>query len=75
MIVSHNTNPKREIYYLGALAIEILNGRDKTMSLFDLFHQINTKEEISMNLFLFVLDWLYLTDAIEQNNGVIKLCS
>lgn len=75
MIVSHNTNPKREIYYLGALAIEILNGKDKKMSLFDLFHQINEKEEISMNLFLFVLDWLYLADTIEQNDGVIKLCS
>ena len=75
MIVSHNTNPKREIYYLGALAIEILNERDKKMNLFDLFHQINEKEEISMNLFLFVLDWLYLADTIEQNDGVIKLCS
>lgn len=75
MIISQNTNPKREIYYLGALAIEVLNKHNKKIHLFDLFEKVIEKEEISMKLFLFVLDWLYLIDSIKQENGVIKLCS
>lgn len=75
MIVSQNTNPKREIYYLGALTLEVLNKENGKIDLFDLFQIITEKEEIAMNLFLFVLDWLYLLDTIEQDNGVIKLCS
>lgn len=75
MIISNNTNPRREIYYLGALTIEVLNQESKNIDLFDLFHKVNNQEEITMNLFLFVLDWLYLTETIELHNGAIKLCS
>lgn len=75
MITSENTNPRREIYYLGALAIEVLNKHNGKAELFELFQKVNKKEEIAMNLFLFVLDWLYLTDTIKQERGIIKLCS
>jgi len=74
MIVDSNTNPKRDIYYLGALAIEILK-EQSSIHLFDLYQKLNTKEEISMHLFIFVLDWLYLIDAIEQKEGEVLLCS
>lgn len=73
MITNDNTNPRREIYYLGALTIEVLNNNGKTQ-LFELFQKVNEKEEITMNLFLFVLDWLYFTDTIKQERGVIELC-
>ncbi|MFA6138599.1 MAG: ABC-three component system middle component 6 [Sulfurimonas sp.] len=73
--MNENTNPRREIYYLGALTIEVLNNYNGKIELFELFHRVNKKEEITMNLFLFVLDWLYLTNTIEQKKGVIKLCS
>jgi len=75
MIVNQNTNPTREIYYLGALAIEILSKKNGEVNLFDLYQYLNEEEEISMHLFLFILDWLYLIDAIQQKNGVIRLCS
>ena len=75
MIVNQNTNPKREIYYLGALTIEILGKKNGEINLFDLYQYLNEEEEISMHLFLFILDWLYLIDAIQQKNGVIRLCS
>ncbi len=75
MIINKNTNPRREIYYLGALAIEVLSDQSGRISLIELFHKVNKKEDITMSLFLLVLDWLYLTDTIEQDQGVIKLCS
>ena len=75
MIVTQNTNPKREIYYLGALTLEVLKQDNGKVDLFDLFQRVTEKEEIGMSLFLFVLDWLFLIDTIKQDNGVIKLCS
>ena len=75
MIITQNTNPKREIYYLGALTLEVLVKENGKSNLFDLFQKITEKEEIAMSLFLFVLDWLYLLGTIEENNGEIKLCS
>lgn len=75
MIVNQNTNPKREIYYLGALTIEILGKKNGEINLFDLYQYLNEEEEIGIHLFLFILDWLYLIDAIQQKNGVIRLCS
>lgn len=74
MIVDENTNPKRDIYYLGALTIEALE-KENSISLLDLYQSLNAKESISMHLFIFVLDWLYLINAIEQENGEIRLCS
>jgi hypothetical protein len=75
MIINQNTNPKREIYYLGALTLEALQQGNGRVDLFDLFQRVTEKEEIAMSLFLFVLDWLFLINTIEQNNGVITLCS
>jgi len=73
MLVNINTNPQRNIYYLGSLVLEILN-KKKIIELFDLYESIKKKEEINMQLFIFVLDWLFLIDAIKQNNGKIELC-
>lgn len=73
MIVDTNTNPKREIYYLGALTIKILKNKN-SINLFDLYQELNAMEEISMHLFLFVLDWLYIIDSIKHDDGKIKLC-
>ncbi|MCK9474084.1 ABC-three component system middle component 6 [Sulfurimonas sp.] len=74
MITNDDTNPRREIYYLGALTIEVLNNSNGKIPLLDLFQKVNEEEEITINLFLFVLDWLYLTDTIKQERGVVELC-
>lgn len=43
MITNYNTNPRREIYYLGALTIEILNNNNGKTQLFELFQKVNEK--------------------------------
>ena len=73
MLVNINTNPQRNIYYLGSLVLEILKDY-KVIELLDLYEIVNKKEEINMQLFIFVLDWLFIIDAIEQTNGKIELC-
>ncbi|MCB4784260.1 MAG: hypothetical protein LGB69_06730 [Sulfurovum sp.] len=73
MLVNINTNPQRNLYYLGSLVLETLKDY-KVIELFDLYEIINKKEEINMQLFIFVLDWLFIIDAIKQTNGKIELC-
>ena len=74
MLVNINTNPQRNLYYLGSLVLETLKNY-KVIELFDLYEMVNKKEEINMQLFIFVLDWLFIIDAIKQTNGKIELCS
>lgn len=73
MLVNINTNPQRNLYYLGSLVLETLKDY-KVIELFDLYEIVNKKEEINMQLFIFVLDWLFIIDAIKQTNGKIELC-
>ena len=76
MIVSKNIHPERDLYYLGAKAIEILNSSDKEeWDYFDLFSELNHKNEISLNLYSLVLDWLFILSIIQQGkDGRIKKC-
>ncbi|GAB3275546.1 ABC-three component system middle component 6 [Parahaliea aestuarii] len=76
MIVSKDVNPERDLYFLGARVIELLdhsgNGSD---SFLDIFQQLNADNDISMNLYVLTLDWLYLLGAVKEiNDGIIKKC-
>jgi hypothetical protein len=73
MLVNINTNPQRNLYYLGSLVLETLKDY-KVIKLFDLYEIVNKKEEINIQLFIFVLDWLFIIDTIKQTNGKIELC-
>ncbi len=75
MIINKDINPERELYYLGAKTIEILNKLpDEKIGLFDIFHLLNEHEKISMNLFTLSLDWLYILGAIKSDEGYIVKC-
>jgi len=76
MIVSKNTHPERDLYYLGAKTIEVINSSKKDeWDYFDLFTALNLKQKISVNLFSLVLDWLFILQVIQKSkNGRIKRC-
>lgn len=74
MIVSKNTNPERDFYFLGAKLIEILN-RDKSIDIISAYDLFNKETNMSYNAFLLTLNWLYLIGVIEKSkNGVIVKC-
>lgn len=73
MLVDIDTNPQRNIYYLGSLVLKTLQER-KVVELFDLYEIVNEQEEINMRLYIFVLDWLFMIDTIKQTDGKIELC-
>jgi hypothetical protein len=76
MIVNKNTNPERDLYYLGGKIIEVfVSFKNKEYDYFELFSLVNKTQEISLNLYSLVLDWLFIMGAIKKNNkGYIEKC-
>lgn len=76
MIVNKNTNPERDLYYLGGKLIEVINSFTKNeIDYFDLFTEVNKSNKISLNLYSLVLDWLYILGVIKKGNkGLIIKC-
>lgn len=75
MIVSKDINPERDFYYLGAKTIEILsNTKSDRMDFFKVYFELSKVEDISINLFILTLDWLYLTNVINkpEKGDIIK---
>jgi hypothetical protein len=76
MIVNKNINPERDLYYLGGTVIEVLNSYIKNeIDYFDLFLSLNKSNEVSLNLYSLVLDWLFILGVIKKGNkGMIIKC-
>ncbi len=75
MIISKNTNPERELYYLGALVIDVMsNFSAKEIDLLDIFQKLNEKEKVSMNLFALTLDWLFVLGLVRSNQSNLEKC-
>jgi hypothetical protein len=69
MLLSVNIKPDKDVYYLGAKVIEVLNEADgNRIDFFDTFQKLNSIEKISMNLFVLSVDWLYILGVIKQSN-------
>ena len=75
MIISKDIKPERQIYHLGALLIEVLQDTpNRIIELFDVFEHMNRHETVSVNAFIFTLDWLFLLGAITNDRGRIVKC-
>lgn len=76
MIVSKDTNPEKDIYYLGAIAIDSLSDfSENEIDYLKLYENINNKAKISTGIFSLILDWLFLVGVINKNNqGNILKC-
>lgn len=76
MIVSKNTNPEKDLYYLGSKVIELLGASNNAkFDYFKLYQSLNTEQKVSLNLYSLVLDWLFILGIIKNsNNGTIEKC-
>ncbi|MFB0981080.1 MAG: hypothetical protein QMC62_09210 [Alteromonadaceae bacterium] len=75
MIVNQDTHPQRQVYYLGAKALEVLQASGGVGDFLDIYQALRQQENISIKLFILTLDWLYLLGAIKSNKGIIEQCS
>jgi hypothetical protein len=76
MIVSVDITPDRDLYYLGSKVIEVLLSKNEDeVDYFELFQEINSQLDISLNLFTLALDWLFIIGVVKNSsNGLIKKC-
>ena len=50
MINDKNTNPQRDLYYLGGIVIDVLHQANENENFLDVFEKVRQRETISMNL-------------------------
>ncbi len=75
MIIDKDTNPSRDVYYIGSELLAILDKYDsKEIDLVDAFNLLNKKVKISMSLFILTVDWLFLLGSIKSQKGLIEKC-
>jgi len=76
MIVSKDTNPEKDLYYLGARILEILADLDTSdLGYSDIFLRLKSNVQISNNLYALSMDWLFLLGAVEiTREGNIRKC-
>lgn len=74
MIVSKDSNPNRQLYYLGARLLEVLP-ENEAVPFFDAYQSLKMKDDVSISLFTLAADWLFVLGAVELDNGALAKCS
>lgn len=75
MLLPDNIHPELSIYYNGALVLKELE-KKPTQRIMELYYKVKKINNMSFPVFILSLDWLYLIQAAEINEGgVIKKCS
>jgi hypothetical protein len=74
MIFSQDSNPNRQVYYLGARLLGLISTTD-SLPFFDAYQTLRKQEDVSIALFTLTADWLYLIGAIKLENGALIKCS
>jgi len=81
MLIDSSINPDKSLYVLwGELIrlIERIKKKEKIIwleVLYNLFIDIKTEYHITLDYFIYILDWLYLLELIDiDNNNNIKIC-
>ncbi len=75
MITSYDLNPKRQLYYIGSLILSGFNKEKLELDFFKLYSKLKNEYNVSMNLFVFSLDLLFLIGLIRIKDGKIIRCS
>lgn len=73
MVLPDNICPENSLYATGAVVLSILK-RHRWISLNDLYEEVRQKQNMSFNVFMLSIDWLYLINAITNNKEDIGLC-
>lgn len=74
MLMPENIDPKKSIYYTGAMVLQLLQ-RSGNISVINLYSEVKLHYGISFPVMLLSLDWLYLIGAVTvTKSGEVRLC-
>ena len=75
MLLPDNVHPDQTIYYNASFVISQLQ-EAKSVELFNLYDEVQSRKAMSFSTFQLCLDWLFLIDVIESDDGrVVTLCT
>ena len=75
MILSKDTNPERQVYYLGSILLEyLIQSEGSCVEVSDLYDHFVAQTEMSAEAFFLTLDWLFLLETVELDNERIQKC-
>lgn len=76
MIVDFDIKPDRQIYFLGAVLMDILGRRgERPMGVYDLHEAFRARTSMGAEPFFLALDWLYLLGVVDACEGGVRRCS
>jgi len=75
MIITKDSNPENDIYFLGSILIEVLDSiQGDKIDFLDAYQKMNDQKRISVNLFSLVVDWLFLIGSVKSEKSYIIKC-
>jgi len=74
MLLPDNVHPENSIYFNASLVLETLQEFDK-IDMLDLYQNVTKYRKMSFPVYILCLDWLYIINVAELNQGKVKLCS
>lgn len=74
MLLPDNIHPELSIYYNGYIVLKELKKENK-QKLVDLYQKVKKNNNMSFQIFVLSLDWLYLLNVVKiDRNGEVNLC-
>ncbi|MFC5653739.1 ABC-three component system middle component 6 [Paenibacillus solisilvae] len=75
MLLPNEIKPEMSIFYYAALVLKEIRNNNYS-DILKLFHSLKEQYDISLKVFSYCLDWLYLIEAvIVDEEGQISLCT
>jgi hypothetical protein len=74
MLLPDNVHPENSVYYNASLVLKTLQEFDK-LDMLDLYQKVIENKKMSFPVYILCLDWLYIINVAELNQGEVKLCS
>lgn len=75
MLLPNEIKPETSIYYYASLVLKEVRNQKKC-DIVVLYQAIKKQSDISLKVFSYCLDWLFLIEAVTVNeDGVVSLCT
>lgn len=74
MLLPDNIHPENSIYFNASLVLKTLQEFGK-LDMIDLYQNVTKNKKMSFPVYILCLDWLYIINVAELNQGEVKLCS
>ena len=75
MLLPSEMKPEDSVYYYSAFVLDEI-AKNANHDIISLFQAVKERMDISLKVFSYCLDWLYLIEAAQvDDNGWVKLCT